>query len=180
MQAPMRGRCMHSTRRPEKSSGRSPVAARSSMHRRFSTDSSTGVPVIGTSRPESGTTKCSRLPPVPGRRTKKSTGRAGGRLATGRAAHEGRRPLSVIFDQVRGALTSLCAHIAFGEALWAFLAFCGRVVYGCHPAPAAPFGLTPLQDQQCAGARTVLQMVFTPVGTLSVFGFNAGSLSVRQ
>jgi len=53
---------------------------------------------------------------------------------------------------VRGALTSLCAHIAFGEALWAFLAFCGRVVYGCHPAPAAPFGLTPLQDQQCAGA----------------------------
>src|SRR5882724_3871923 len=99
MQAPMRGRCMHSTRRPEKSSGRSPVAARSSMHRRFSTDSSTGVPVIGTSRPESGTTKCLRLPPVPGRRTKKATGRAGSRLATGRAAHEGRRPLSVIFYQ---------------------------------------------------------------------------------
>jgi len=101
-------------------------------------------------------------------------------LLAWRAAHERRRPLSVIFDQVRGALTSLCAHIAFGEALWAFLSFCGRVVYGCHPAPAAPFGLTPLQDQQCAGARTVLQMVFTPVGTLSVFGFNAGSLSVRQ
>ena len=38
------------------------------------------------------------------------------------------------------------------DALSAFLAFCGRVVYGCHHAPAAPFGLTPLQDQQCAGA----------------------------
>src|SRR5882762_6238850 len=101
MQAPMRDRCTHSTRRPEKSSGRSPAAARSSMHRRFSTDSSTGVPVIGTSRPESGTTKCSRLPSVPGRRTKKATGRAGSRLATGRAAHEGRRPLSVIFYQGR-------------------------------------------------------------------------------
>jgi putative membrane protein len=25
-------------------------------------------------------------------------------------------------------------------------------VYGCHLAPGAPFGLTPLQDQQCAGA----------------------------
>src|SRR5438874_1864383 len=91
MQAPMRDRCTHSTRRPEKSCGRSPAAARSSMHRRFSTDSSTGVPVIGTSRPESGTTKCSRLPSVPGRRTKKATGRAANRLATGRAAHEVRR-----------------------------------------------------------------------------------------
>src|SRR6266478_2438628 len=29
-------------------------------------------------------------------------------------------------------------------------------------------------------SSTVFQMVFTPVGTLSVFGFNAGSLSVRQ
>jgi cytochrome c oxidase assembly factor CtaG len=37
------------------------------------------------------------------------------------------------------------------DALSAFLAFCGRVVYAGHPAPAL-FGLSPLQDQQCAAA----------------------------
>src|SRR5882724_10307445 len=38
------------------------------------------------------------------------------------------------------------------DALSAFLAFCGRVVYGCHQPATALFGLSPLQDQQCAGA----------------------------
>jgi cytochrome c oxidase assembly factor CtaG len=38
------------------------------------------------------------------------------------------------------------------DALSAFLAFCGRVVYPSHLAAHAFFGLTPLQDQECAGA----------------------------
>jgi len=38
------------------------------------------------------------------------------------------------------------------DALSAFLAFCGRVVYACHRGAPAAFGLSPLQDQQCAGA----------------------------
>jgi len=38
------------------------------------------------------------------------------------------------------------------DALSAFLAFCGRVVYACHQPATAFFGLTPLKDQQCAGA----------------------------
>src|SRR5882762_1870023 len=158
MQAPMRGRCMHSRRRPEKSSGRSPAAARSSMHRRFSTDSSTGVPVIGTARPESGTTKCSRLPPVPGRRTKKATGRAGSRLATGRAAHEGRRPLSVIFYQGTSAgfwqmpppdrerLLRRFGVLYQGSALWSSMTWRKRWRCRCRstPPPAR-------KDQSLAG-----------------------------
>src|SRR5437870_1730092 len=68
------------------------------------------------------------------RRTKKATGRAGSRLATGRAAHEGRRPLSVIFYQgtERGFLADaaagprappawmLCALIGIAGAIVAF------------------------------------------------------------
>src|SRR5256885_9213498 len=38
------------------------------------------------------------------------------------------------------------------DALSAFLAFCGRVVYPSHHSAGVPFGLSPLQDQECAGA----------------------------
>jgi len=38
------------------------------------------------------------------------------------------------------------------DALSAFLAFCGRVVYACHRGAPAALGLSPLEDQQCAGA----------------------------
>ncbi len=38
------------------------------------------------------------------------------------------------------------------DALSAFLAFCGRVVYPSHHSGHPHFGLTPLQDQECAGA----------------------------
>jgi cytochrome c oxidase assembly factor CtaG len=38
------------------------------------------------------------------------------------------------------------------DALSAFLAFCGRVVYPSHRAADPLFGLSPLQDQECAGA----------------------------
>jgi putative membrane protein len=38
------------------------------------------------------------------------------------------------------------------DVLSAFLAFCGRVIYTGHRAAPALFGLSPLQDQQCAGA----------------------------
>jgi cytochrome c oxidase assembly factor CtaG len=38
------------------------------------------------------------------------------------------------------------------DALSAFLTYCGRVVYACHRGAPAAFGLSPLQDQQCAGA----------------------------
>ena len=38
------------------------------------------------------------------------------------------------------------------DALSAFLAFCGRVVYSCHRAAPTLLHLSPLQDQQCAGA----------------------------
>jgi cytochrome c oxidase assembly factor CtaG len=38
------------------------------------------------------------------------------------------------------------------DALSAFLAFCGRVVYPSHQAGHTCFGLSPLQDQECAGA----------------------------
>jgi cytochrome c oxidase assembly factor CtaG len=38
------------------------------------------------------------------------------------------------------------------DTLSAFLAFCGRVVYPSHRTANAPFGLSGLQDQECAGA----------------------------
>jgi len=38
------------------------------------------------------------------------------------------------------------------DALSAFLAFCGRVVYPSHHSASMPFSLSPLQDQECAGA----------------------------
>jgi len=38
------------------------------------------------------------------------------------------------------------------DALSAFLAFCGRVVYPSHHSASGLFGLSPLQDQECAGA----------------------------
>jgi putative membrane protein len=38
------------------------------------------------------------------------------------------------------------------DALSAFLVFCGRVVYPSHRSAQALFGLSPLQDQECAGA----------------------------
>jgi cytochrome c oxidase assembly factor CtaG len=38
------------------------------------------------------------------------------------------------------------------DALSAFLAFCGRVVYPAHRSGHAHFGLSPLQDQELAGA----------------------------
>jgi len=38
------------------------------------------------------------------------------------------------------------------DALSAFLAFCGRVVYPSHHSGHPLFGLSPLQDQECAGA----------------------------
>jgi putative membrane protein len=38
------------------------------------------------------------------------------------------------------------------DALSGFLAFCGRVVYECHRAAPTLLRLSPLQDQQCAGA----------------------------
>jgi cytochrome c oxidase assembly factor CtaG len=38
------------------------------------------------------------------------------------------------------------------DALSAFLAFCGRVVYPSHESARPMFGLTPLTDQECAGA----------------------------
>src|SRR5882672_9239561 len=161
---------MHSRRRPEKSSGRSPAAARSSMHRRFSTDSSTGVPVIGTSRPESGTTKCSRLPPVPGRRTKKATGRAGSRLATGRAAHEGRRPLSVIFYQGTSAcfwqmpppdrerLLRRFGVLYQGGALWSSMTLAENVAL-------------PLQEYVQAGAEEISAVSSLKLALVGLAGF---------
>jgi putative membrane protein len=38
------------------------------------------------------------------------------------------------------------------DALSAFLAFCGRVVYPSHRSAEPLFGLSALQDQECAGA----------------------------
>jgi putative membrane protein len=38
------------------------------------------------------------------------------------------------------------------DALSAFLAFCGRVVYSPYLAAPQHFGISPLQDQECAGA----------------------------
>lgn len=38
------------------------------------------------------------------------------------------------------------------DALSAFLAFCGRTVYACHLAGPTLLPLSPLEDQQCAGA----------------------------
>jgi len=38
------------------------------------------------------------------------------------------------------------------DALSAFLAFCGRVVYPSHHSGHPHFDLSPLQDQECAGA----------------------------
>lgn len=38
------------------------------------------------------------------------------------------------------------------DALSAFLAFCNRVVYSHYQAPGRVFGLSPLGDQECAGA----------------------------
>jgi len=38
------------------------------------------------------------------------------------------------------------------DALSAFLAFCGRVVYGAYEVGPRRFDLSPLQDQECAGA----------------------------
>jgi putative membrane protein len=38
------------------------------------------------------------------------------------------------------------------DALSAFLAFCGRAIYPSHASAPVTLGLTPLADQQCAGA----------------------------
>jgi len=38
------------------------------------------------------------------------------------------------------------------DALSAFLTFCGRVIYPSHASAPALLGLTPLLDQECAGA----------------------------
>jgi putative membrane protein len=38
------------------------------------------------------------------------------------------------------------------DALSAFLAFCGRVIYLSHASAPALLGLTPMRDQECAGA----------------------------
>lgn len=57
------------------------------------------------------------------------------------------RPLDVL---LRSALLFLGTLPC--DALSAFLCFCGRVVYPSHAAAPAVFGLTPLLDQECAGA----------------------------
>jgi len=38
------------------------------------------------------------------------------------------------------------------DALSAFLAFCDRVVYSSYLTGPRPFNISPLQDQECAGA----------------------------
>ena len=39
------------------------------------------------------------------------------------------------------------------DILSAFLAFCNRLVYPCYLSTTPLFGMSPLQDQECAGAR---------------------------
>jgi len=46
------------------------------------------------------------------------------------------------------------------DALSAFLAFCGRVVYSPYLAAPQHFGISPLQDQECAGALMWVSATF--------------------
>jgi putative membrane protein len=46
------------------------------------------------------------------------------------------------------------------DILSAFLTFCNRVVYPCYLSTTRPFGLTPLQDQECAGALMWVWVTF--------------------
>jgi putative membrane protein len=47
------------------------------------------------------------------------------------------------------------------DALSAFLAFCDRIVYPVYQAAPRRFALSPLQDQQCAGALMWVAVTFT-------------------
>jgi putative membrane protein len=46
------------------------------------------------------------------------------------------------------------------DILSAFLAFCNRLVYPCYLSTTQPFGLSPLQDQECAGALMWVWVTF--------------------
>lgn len=46
------------------------------------------------------------------------------------------------------------------DILSAFLVFCNRVVYPCYLSAARLFGLSPLQDQECAGALMWVWVTF--------------------
>jgi putative membrane protein len=46
------------------------------------------------------------------------------------------------------------------DILSAFLAFCGRVVYPSYVSTAHIFSLSPLQDQECAGALMWISVTF--------------------
>jgi cytochrome c oxidase assembly factor CtaG len=68
------------------------------------------------------------------------------------------------------------------DILSAFLAFCDRVVYPVYLSTPRPFGISPLNDQQCAGALmwTCVTIVYlVPVTVLTTGGakFSEGRLS---
>ena len=46
------------------------------------------------------------------------------------------------------------------DILSAFLTFCNRLVYPCYLSTTQPFGLSPLQDQECAGALMWVWVTF--------------------
>jgi cytochrome c oxidase assembly factor CtaG len=46
------------------------------------------------------------------------------------------------------------------DILSAFLTFCNRLVYPCYLFTARPFGLSPVQDQECAGALMWVWVTF--------------------
>jgi putative membrane protein len=46
------------------------------------------------------------------------------------------------------------------DILSAFLAFCDRIVYPCYLSAIPPLGLSPLQDQECAGALMWVWVTF--------------------
>jgi putative membrane protein len=71
------------------------------------------------------------------------------------------------------------------DALSAFLAFCGRVVYPSHHAATGLFGLSPLQDQECAGALmwfwvTIAYLLPAIAVTLSILTKPASSVSAPR
>jgi len=54
------------------------------------------------------------------------------------------------------------------DILSGFLVFCDRVVYPAYFSSSHPFGLSPLQDQQCAGALmwTVVTIIYLGAGVI--------------
>src|SRR3989442_4133940 len=63
-----------------------------------------------------------------------------------------------------GARWSMPLYLFLGtvpcDILSAFLTFCGRVVYPSYVSAARVFSLSPLQDQECAGALMWICVTF--------------------